>query len=94
MQETSLHVDIQEAARLPHAAGPWQVHGDCITSKHSSSPGGTYEPGKALLIQQPEVAVWLSLFSAKRSVSTKHRQIWLQPQEARSNPMQEFNPQW
>lgn len=39
-----------------------------------------------------EVAVWLSLFSAERSVSNKHCHSWLQPQEAASNPEQEFNP--
>lgn len=65
----------------------------------TASPQNTAHPQVGLInlarhcwSNKPEVAVWLSLFSAERSVSTKHCQSWLQPQEAASNPAQEFNP--
>lgn len=36
--------------------------------------------------------MWLSCFSAQRSVSTKHWQGWLRPRGGRGNPAEEFNP--
>lgn len=65
----------------------------------TASPQNTAHPQVGLInlarhcwSNKPEVAVWLSLFSTERSVSTKHCQSWLQPQEAASNPAEEFNP--
>ena len=65
----------------------------------TASPQNTPHPQVGLInlerhcwSNKPEVAVWLSLFSVERSVSTKHCQSWRQPWEAASNPVEEFNP--
>lgn len=54
--------------------------------------GLTKSPARPCWSNKPEVAVWLSRFSAERSVSNKHCHSWLQHREAASNPAQEFNP--
>lgn len=89
-EKNTLHVG-KSALCTSALTGAWRRRCHLENAVHPQV-GLTKSPARPCWSNKPEVAVWLSRFSAERSVSNKHCHSWLQPREAASNPAQEFNP--